>query len=130
MNASTKFNDSFERCINDPLFLDQFYQVFLASYDEVSAMYTDTDMGTQKAMLMTSLVYMSHAHNDSQGLLASIAEKHNKNNLNIKPYLYILWLDSLIAAAKSIDPLFDVKTEILWRETLQTGIDFMTGKYD
>ena len=129
-NAPTTFNDSFERCINDPLFLDQFYEVFLASSDEISAMFKDTDMETQKAMLMTSLVYMSDAHNDSPGLLSSIAEKHNKNNLNIRPYLYTLWLDSLIAAAKSVDPLFDVKTEILWRETLQIGIDFMISKYD
>ena len=82
-------------------------------------------MGTQKAMLMTSLVYMSDAHPD---LLASIAEKHDINHLNIKPYFYALWLDSLIAAAKSIDPLFDA--EILWRETLQPGIDFMISKYD
>ena len=120
-----KFNDSFERCINDPLFLDQFYEIFLASSDEVSAMFQNTDMGTQKAMLMTSLVYMSDAHPD---LLASIAEKHDINHLNIKAYLYALWLDSLIAAAKSIDPLFD--DEVLWRETLQQGIDFMISKYD
>ena len=112
--------------INDPLFLDQFYEIFLASSDEVSAMFNNTDMETQKAMLMTSLVYMSHAHKDSPGLLSSIAKKHN----NIRPYLYTLWLDSLIAAAKSIDPLFDVKTEILWRKTLQPGIDFMIAKYD
>ena len=126
----TKFNDSFERCINDPLFLDQFYEIFLASSDEISPMFKDTDMGTQKAMLMTSLVYMSDAHKDTPCLLSKIAEKHNKNNLNIKPYFYALWLDSLIAAAKSIDPLFDVKTEVLWRETLQPGIDFMISKYE
>ena len=129
-NTSTQFNDSFERCINDPLFLDEFYEIFLSSSDEVSAMFKDTDMGTQKAMLMTSLVYMSRAHNGSPGLLSSIAEKHNKNNLDIKPYFYTLWLDSLIAAAKSIDPLFDIKTEGLWRETLQPGIDYMISRYD
>ncbi|GFO75687.1 hypothetical protein BPLS_P3049 [Bathymodiolus platifrons methanotrophic gill symbiont] len=126
----TQFNDSFVRCINDPLFLDQFYEVFLASSDEIRAMFKDTDMGTQKAMLMTSLVYMSDAHKDTPGLLASIAEKHDKDHLNIKPYFYALWLDSLIAAAKSIDPLFDVKTEMLWKETLQQGIDFMISKYE
>ena len=49
-----QFNDSFERCINDPLFLDQFYEIFLASSAEVGAMFIDTEMGTQKAMLMTS----------------------------------------------------------------------------
>jgi len=129
-NATTKFNDSFERCINDPLFLDRFYEVFLSSSDEASAMFKGTDMGTQKAMLITSLVYMSNAHKDSPGLLSSIAEKHNINNLNIKPYLYTLWLDSLIASAKFIDPHFDEKTEILWRETLQLGIDFMISQYD
>lgn len=101
--------------------------MFLSSSDEISGMFTDTDMGTQKAMLMTSLVYMSRAH---KGSLASIAEKHNKHNLNINPYLYALWLDSLIAAAKSIDPLFDDMTERLWRETLQQGIDFMVSQYD
>jgi len=74
-----------------------------------------------------SLVYMSEAHPD---FLSSIAEKHNKSHLNIKPYFYALWLDSLIAAAKSIDPLFDGNTEKLWRETLQLGIDFMISKYE
>ncbi|HIG64208.1 MAG TPA: hypothetical protein EYQ43_01195 [Methyloprofundus sp.] len=112
----TKFNDSFGRCINDPLFLDQFYAIFLASSDEISALFTEADIDTQKAMLMTSLVYMS-----DPDLLASIAGKHN----HIKPYFYTLWLDSLMTTAKTIDPLFDVETELLWRETLQQGIDFM-----
>jgi len=129
-NPSTQFNASFERCINDPFFLDQFYEVFLSSSEEVSLLFHNTDMGTQKAMLMTSLVYMSRANNDEPDLLATIAEKHNKNNLNIKPYFYSLWLDSLITAAKVIDPFFDKKTEKLWRETLQSGIDFMISKYD
>jgi len=130
MNTSTQFNDSFERCINDPLFLDKFYEIFLSSSDEVYQMFKNTEMGIQKAMLMTSLVYMSRAHNDSPGLLSSIAEKHNKHNLDIKPHLYKQWLDSLIMAANSIDPLFDVGTEKLWRETLQPGIDFMISRYD
>jgi len=81
-------------------------------------------------MLMTSLVYMSLAHNDESDLLSTIAEKHNKNNLKIKPYFYSLWLDSLIKAAQSIDPAFDIHTEKLWRETLQPGIDFMISQYE
>ena len=128
-NTPTKFNDSFERCINDPFFLDKFYEIFLSSSDEVYQMFINTEMATQKVMLMTSLVYMSHAHKDTPGLLSKIAERHNKNNLNIKPHLYKLWLDSLIMAANSIDPLFDLNTEKLWRETLQPGIDFMVSRF-
>ena len=129
MNTSTKFNDSFERCINDPLFLDKFYEIFLSSSDEVCQMFKNTEMETQKVMLMTSLVYMSRAHKDTPGLLSKIAEKHDTNNLDIKPHLYNQWLDSLAMAANSIDPLFDVDTEKLWRETLQPGIDFMMSRY-
>jgi len=129
MNTSTKFNESFERCINDPLFLDKFYEIFLSSSDEVYQMFKNTEMETQKVMLMTSLVYMSNAHNETPGLLSEIANKHDKNNLNIKPHSYKLWLDSLIAAANSIDPLFDVNTEKLWRETLRPGIDFMVSRF-
>jgi len=129
-NSPTKFNDSFERCINDPLFLDKFYEIFLSSSDEVYQMFSNTEIETQKVMLMTSLVYMSDAHKDTPGLLSTIADKHNKNNLKIKPYFYSLWLDSLIMAADFIDPIFDINTEKLWREALQPGIDFMISRYD
>lgn len=129
-NTSTEFNDSFERCINDPLFLDKFYEIFLSSSDEVYLMFKNTEMKIQKVMLMTSLVYMSRAQDEDLGLLAEIAEKHNKNSLDIKPHLYKQWLDSLVLAADLIDPFFNLNTEKLWRETLQSGIDFMISKYD
>ena len=92
-NTSTKINDSFERCINDPLFLDKFYKIFLSSSDEVYQMFKNTEIETQKVMLMTSLVYISRTHNDTPDLFSTIAEKHNNHNLNIKPHLYKLWLD-------------------------------------
>ena len=124
-----QFNESFERCVNDPLFLDKFYEIFLASSDEVNLMFRDTDMETQKAMLLTSMAYMTSAYNNKSNLLSKIADRHNKNNLNIRPHLYPQWLDSLIAAAKSIDPLFDMNTEILWRKIMQPGIDHMISRY-
>lgn len=123
------FNMSFERCINDLNFLDKFYDIFLSSSEEVSKMFKNTEMGTQKSMLMTSLVYMTRANNDSPSLLLNIADQHNRNNLNIKPELYSLWLDSLIKSAYFIDPTFDGKTETLWRTILQPGIDLMVSRY-
>lgn len=127
---STPFNDSFKRCINDPLFLDKFYDIFFSSSDEVFQMFKNTEMETQKVMLMTSLVYMSDVSCDRLGLLKEIADKHDKNNLNIKPHLYAVWLDSLVLAATFIDPLFDEAIEVLWRDTLQPGIDIMISRYN
>ena len=130
LNPPVSFNESFERCLNDLSFLDEFYEIFLSSSDEVYQMFKDTEVETQKVMLMTSLVYMSRSQNSNSDLLLNIAKKHNEKNLNIKPHLYSLWLDSLVAAAYSIDLLFDESTEKLWRETLKPGIDYMISKYD
>ena len=124
-----QFNESFERCVNDPLFLDRFYEIFLASSDEVNLMFRNTDMETQKVMLLSSMAYMTNAYNNESNFLLKVADRHNKKNLNIKPYLYPLWLDSLLAAAKSIDPLFEKNTEKLWRKILQPGIDQMISRY-
>ena len=129
-DITAQFNKSFERCVNDPYFLDNFYEIFLASSDEVKVIFKDTDIETQKVMLITSMAYMTDAYDKKPSPLSAIADKHNKNNLNIKPHLYLLWLDSLISAAKSIDPLFDNTTENLWRQVLQTGIDYMASKYN
>ncbi len=129
-DLEVEFNESFERCVNDPLFLDKFYEIFLLSSDEVKLMFIHTDMETQKAVLITSMAYMTSAYRNKSSLLTKIAERHNKNNLNIKPHLYPLWLNSLIEAANFIDPLFDNHTEKMRRKIMQPGIDFMIDSYN
>ena len=129
-DLAAEFNESFKSCVNDPLFMDRFYEIFLSSSGEVKLMFKNTDMETQKAMLHISMAYMTKNHKNKAELLLKTANRHNKNNLNIKPHFYTLWLNSLIAAAYSIDPLFDEKTEKVWKEVLQPGIDLMISKYD
>ncbi len=128
--TALQFHQSFERCVNDPNFLDQFYQIFLSSSDEVEQIFKETNMETQKIILATSMAYMTETYDSKSSPLENIAIKHNKNNLNICPHLYPLWLNSLIAAAKTIDPFFDSSTEKVWRETLQPGIDYMISQYN
>ena len=90
---------------------------------------SNTHIEVQKVMLVTSMAYMTSAYDNKSSPLTEIADKHNKNNLNIRPHLYSLWIDSLIASAKLIDPLFDINTEKMWREVLQSGIDYMISRY-
>ena len=56
-DRALQFNESFERCVNDPRFLDKFYEIFLSSSDEVNLMFRDTDMETQKVMLDVSTLF-------------------------------------------------------------------------
>ncbi len=127
-NYLQTFNDSFQRCTNDPEFLERFYEKFISCSTEIKKMFTNTNMKKQKKILLKSMAFMMHA-NHSPEALTKTAENHDKHHLNIKPELYILWLDSMIEAVKLTDPYFSNEVELAWRVTMQPGIDCMVRQY-
>ena len=128
MNFHELFNDSFERCKKDDLFLDRFYKVFLSSSKEVKEKFKNTDMDLQKKILKLSLPFMLSAHQTPQ-VLSKVAKSHSKNELDIKPYLYKLWIDSMIEAVKQTDIECSPEIETAWRDIMKPGIDYLIDKY-
>ncbi len=61
--------------------------------------------------------------------LESLAERHSRRGVDIKPELYSLWLDSLLMTVKGLDPKFTPKVEKAWREVMSEGIKYMNSKY-
>src|SRR5262249_43798837 len=61
--------------------------------------------------------------------LQSIAKLHSRNELDIKPHLYDLWLDCLMRAVRESDPLFTHETERGWRRRLEPGIECTRSQY-
>ncbi|GFO75161.1 hypothetical protein BPLS_P2204 [Bathymodiolus platifrons methanotrophic gill symbiont] len=43
IDLAAEFNESFKCCVNDPLFIDRFYELFLSSSGEVKLMFKDTE---------------------------------------------------------------------------------------
>lgn len=123
------FNDSYEDCTADPLFLDRFYNKFISSSEIVAEKFKMTNMEDQKNVLLSSLAYMMFA-NKKPDTLSSIAISHNKNHLDIDPDLYVVWLDCMIEAVRETDSRFGEHTEKAWRITMKPGIDYMIGKYN
>jgi hemoglobin-like flavoprotein len=126
------FNDSYERCMRRPGFLERFYKIFTASSEEVAAKFAHTDFQKQKRLLKVSL-YMLMLTSDPPpevtAHLERIAELHSRKQLDIKPELYTLWLDCLLQAASEFDPSFDKDIETAWRNILASGIQIMKSRY-
>ena len=122
------FNDSFQICASDPLFLDRFYKVFFSSSEEIKEKFKHTDMKKQKKVLLKSLAYMMNARSNP-GLISATAVNHDKKHLNISPHLYGIWLNSMVEAVKQSDTRFNQQIEDAWRKTMQPGIDLMIKKY-
>lgn len=126
-------NDSLERCDHRTEFIDRFYELFLASSDEVKGKFNGTDFKRQKRMLRDSFYMMLMAAAGSEKAwedLKTRADRHSKPQLDIRPELYTLWLDCLIQTVREFDPRFNEETEQAWRDVMGRMIRFMISRYD
>lgn len=126
------YNDSLERCSEDPAFLRRFYQLFAASSPEVAEKFARTNFRRLVDLLKASLYMMmlvSWESPEENPHLVRIADVHSRKGWDIRPRLYDLWLECLVVAAKEFDPEFDERIERAWRQLLAPGIAFMKSRY-
>ncbi len=124
--------ESLQRCLERPKFLPRFYELFLASSDEVRRKFEHTDFPRQLRAIKKSLLEAGWIHNpgeEAKAELARIAKSHSRAEKDIPPGLYDLWLDSLIQAVKETDPRFTPNIEGAWRGVLGRVIAFMKAQY-
>ena len=124
--------ESLARCLNDSRFLDRFYELFVSSSDSVADKFRDTDFDNQKRVLASSLYLMIMAMESGEAAVAymeRIASRHNRDDLDIRPEMYDVWLDCLVCAASACDPSFSDEIEQNWREVMRFGIEFMRKRH-
>lgn len=128
------FNNSLERCMAGGGFLAAFYRRFLAKDPEIEAKFAHTDFNKQVDVLKNSLIMilMMRTHADVpeyEGMLEQVAVRHNRNNLDIPPHLYVVWFETLLETVKVHDAEFDEQVQMAWQDVLRHGIKFMVDRY-
>src|SRR5215470_3431238 len=121
------FRSSVNRCLADEEFLEDFYDHFIASSDEVREKFKNTDMAAQKRALADSLYVLAVAAQGSQASpswkqLERLARRHSRAEMDIRPGLYDLWLDSLLKAVAEHDEDYSPAIDSAWRAVLAEGI--------
>lgn len=66
---------------------------------------------------------------DARRSVQRMGEAHGRLNLDIRPDLYELWLDSLCEAIRIHDTEFSEALERDWRRWMKVGIDLMIQLY-
>ena len=124
---------SLNRCGANPVFLDRFYEIFLASSPKVLAMFEHTNFYRQKRALQASLhgMLLHVRGNDAatDPYLLEVAQRHNRGNLGVGAELYDLWLDSLLAAVRECDPQCTTAVLAAWEQAMMLGIEFFLSHY-
>jgi len=130
------FDDSFQRVVAVKIkeldFFDRFYEIFLASSEQVQGKFVNTDMKMQKLLLRQSIAHMLNFSNSHQSTdhLITIAEKHSKSQVDIPPEMYDQWLDCIVMTVREFDFKFHPDVELAWRAVLAPGVAFMKFYYD
>jgi hemoglobin-like flavoprotein len=128
------FRASLKRCLAAPGFLESFYESFIASSEEVREKFKYTEMKRQARVLEDSLYVLATAvqgeeNSPARGILPRIAARHSRQDLDIRPELYDLWLTCLLDATRRYDPEFTPEIEAAWRSALGWGIEYMRSRY-
>jgi hemoglobin-like flavoprotein len=119
---------SYHRARHSGELFDTFYRLFLGSSPEIPPMFALTDFPHQKLMLRESILELLVFAQTGSGSneIKRLAERHRQ--LNVKPFHYVLWLDSLCEALAKHDPEFSPELENLWRDAMQQGISLMAAE--
>lgn len=123
---------SYLRCCCSSGFFDTFYDTFLNKSPEVVEKFSKTDFSNQKKMLKDSLFLMvadSRKENSAGDEIKRIGRTHSRNQRNIEPHLYTLWLDSLCESIKKHDMGYTNELENLWRNKMEKVIKQITQMY-
>lgn len=140
MLQDNTFIESYTRIFGTQIKIDEtgnrffaaFYQRFLASSQEVAQAFKNTDMRHQQNMLKKSLLYSINfiTNNTSYDMMHRIAVSHSKRGYGIKPELYDLWMDCMVATVAEFDPEFGDEVELAWRLAFSQAITYMKCMYD
>jgi len=128
------FRASLKRCLSTPDFLRTFYEQFMGFSEEIREKFRQTDFTRQTRVLTDSLYAMAviaqgESESPARAEIERLAQQHGRDQLDIRPELYDVWLDCLIKAARQHDPEFTPALEVAWRETLRVGIEQMRSLY-
>lgn len=130
MNATDSVFQSYGRCCRKEQFFKDFYDFFMDSSDEIRQRFVNTDMAAQRHLLRNGIMQLILvARGMSDRKLRALGESHNRDNFNINPAWYTLWLDSLMKAVDKHDPEYNTELDAQWREVLRPGIELIRGAY-
>ena len=122
----------FARCEAAGDFAEEFYTIFLDASDEIAPLFAQTEFVKQRKILRATvyiLVTRDVADPQTRATLDRIGYSHSRSQLNIRPALYELWLDSVCATGKHMDPEWTPAIEAAWRDRLRPGIEAITALY-
>lgn len=126
--------DEYSRCLIKPTFFDDFYKEFTSKSPEIGKMFANTEMVAQKEALRAGLTFLiMYAEGKSPFAtekLDKLGASHKKSRINVRPDMYPMWMQSLIATVRKHVPTFNDASSKAWQAVLQHGVNRIVSHYN
>jgi hemoglobin-like flavoprotein len=122
---------SYGRSCSKAVFFEDFYSIFINKSSDVSAMFANTNMEAQRALLRSGILWLvMHARGLPDTKIRALGESHSKKKMNVKPMYYSMWMDALMETLARHDPKWTPELEQVWRRTLRPSVELIQSMYD
>jgi len=125
------FEESLARAIECGNFLNDFYEHFIGSSNEISTIFQDVNMPALQDKLAKTLTLTTLANTDPERVdqhLQQIGKYHQ--GLSIPKVMYKAWADALICVLHACDPEFSTELERIWHKAIHVAICKMHEGYE
>ena len=130
--AEQEVRRSFARCEAAGDFSETFYDNFTNATPAIAPFFAQTDFGRQRKLMRDS-VYLMVTQDVSDPEMSALLERLRKIQKSagrrIILKFYELWLDSICATAKDLDPEWSQPLEDYWRARLRAGMEFVMAEH-
>ncbi len=117
---------SLDRVVDDPAFLTDFYDAFLAISPEIREVFRNTDMPELRHKLHATLRMLVLAAQDEPGVsdyLHFLGRTHAR--LHVHAELFVLWRNALVDTLAQFDPGFDARLRSSWIHLIDDAVAAM-----
>lgn len=124
-------SQSYGRCCSQEGFFRDFYDEFMSRDPSIRAMFRSTDMSNQRQLLRGGiLLLILHARGMSDSKLHALGKSHSHARMNIEPWMYGVWVDSLLSSVRRFDPRWQEEMANQWQAVLEKGLSIMQSHFD
>ncbi len=130
MSDADRVFQSYGRSCNNPAFYEDFYNNFMQKSPEIRAMFANTNMEAQRALLRGGIMWLvMHARGLPDTKIRALGESHSRHKMNINPMYYGMWVDALMETLQKYDTEFSADLEQCWRRSLRPAIEMIQSMY-
>lgn len=122
---------SYQRAAS-PQFFSAFYNRLFEVRPDTRPLFANTEFERQHKLLRHAiglLLSFPEEADREPTILARLAERHSRRDLDVDPSLYPAFLESLIDTIKRYDPQYTPAVEQAWRVSLAKGLTYMQSRY-